>query len=75
MSRPRVVLVAEWDGWCGTCADERPLVLTRTGRSGPLSWWPAAGSRTGPLTLACRLCGVGVPVPAEEDDADVLPDA
>ena len=68
------MLVAEWDGWCGPCAEERPLVLTRAGGTGLLSRWPSA-SGTEALTLTCRLCGVGVPVPAEEDETDVLPDA
>jgi hypothetical protein len=67
----RVAVVATWQGWCGACADERPLVLTRSGRRSVRSWWAGLGDDHLALTLTCRLCGVGVDVPLhEEDDVD-----
>lgn len=66
--------VAAWDGWCGACAAERPLVLTRTGRRTVRSWWAGLGDDHLVLTLTCRLCGVGVDVPPhEEDDPEPAP--
>ena len=67
----RVSVVASWDGWCGDCAAERPLVLTRTGRRSLRAWWDGADDL--PLTLTCKVCGVGVDVPLhEEDDPEVV---
>jgi hypothetical protein len=45
-----------------------PLVLTRTGRRTLASWWAGDGDDLLPLTLTCRLCGVGVDVPLHEED-------
>lgn len=63
-----VHVVAAWQGWCGACAAEGPLVLTRTGRRTPASWWAGDGDDQLPLTLTCRVCGVGVDVPLHEED-------
>jgi len=68
----KIVLVAQWDGWCGACAVERPLVLTRSGRLGLRTWLTAPVTETRPLTLTCRLCGGCSVVPAEHDDPPVL---
>lgn len=68
MSSSKISLIARWDGWCGTCAGERPLVLTRTGRWSLRAWWAGSDDEERPLTLTCRLCGVGVLVPHEDDD-------
>jgi len=68
----KIVLVAEWDGWCGACAADRPLVLTRTGRQRFRTWLTGAADGSRPLVLTCRLCGVGVDVPLEQDDPPVL---
>lgn len=72
MRKAKIVLVAEWDGWCGACAVERPLALTRTGRLGLATWLTAPVTETRPLTLTCRLCGHSTVVPAEADDPPVL---
>lgn len=71
MGSPRVVRVAEWDGWCGACAAERPLVLTGTGGRGLRGWLTRLGAEARVLVLTCRLCGVGAVVPPREDDTDV----
>jgi hypothetical protein len=68
----KIVLVAQWDGWCGACAADRPLVLTRTGRQRLRTWLTGAADDSRPLTLTCRLCGTGVDVPLERDDPPVL---
>ena len=68
MKNVKIVRVAEWDGWCGACAAERPLVLTRTGRQRLRTWLTAAADDSRPLVLTCRLCGTGVDVPLERDD-------
>jgi hypothetical protein len=68
----KIVLVAAWDGWCGSCAVERPLVLTRSGRLGLRTWLTAPVDDVLPLTLTCRLCGSSTLVPAEVDDPPVL---
>jgi hypothetical protein len=70
----KIVLVAEWDGWCGACGADRPLVLTRTGRQRVRTWLTAAADDSRPLTLTCRLCGTGVDVPLEQDDPPVIVD-
>jgi hypothetical protein len=67
----KIVRVAEWDGWCGACAGERPLVLTRTGRQRLRTWLTGAADDSRPLVLTCRLCGTGVDVPLERDDPPV----
>ena len=72
MKHPKIVLVAEWDGWCGACAADRPLVLTRTGRQRLRTWLTAAADDSRPLLLTCRLCGTGVAVPLEQDDPPVV---
>ena len=72
MKYAKIVLVAQWDGWCGACADERPLVLTRTGRQRLRTWLAGAADDSRPLVLTCRLCGTGVPVPLEQDDPPVV---
>lgn len=72
MKNAKIVLVAEWDGWCGACAADRPLVLTRTGRQGLRSWLTGAADDSRPLLLTCRLCGTGVDVPLEQDDPPVV---
>lgn len=72
MKNAKIVLVAEWDGWCAGCATERPLVLTRTGRLGLRSWLTGGRDNGQQLTMTCRLCGISVLVPAEEDDPPVL---
>jgi hypothetical protein len=64
----KIVRVAEWDGWCGACAADRPLVLTRTGRQRLRTWLAGAADDSRPLVLTCRLCGTGVDVPLERDD-------
>ena len=68
MKNAKIVRVAEWDGWCGACAAERPLVLTRTGRQRLRTWLTGAADDSRPLVLTCRLCGTGVDVPLERDD-------
>jgi hypothetical protein len=72
VKNPKIVLVAEWDGWCGACAADRPLVLTRTGRQRLRTWLTGAADDSRPLTLTCRLCGTGVDVPLEQDDPPVV---
>ena len=72
MKSVKIVLVAQWDGWCGACAADRPLVLTRTGRQRVRTWLTGAADDSRPLTLTCRLCGTGVDVPLERDDPPVL---
>ena len=72
MTNPKIVLVSEWDGWCGACAAERPLVLTRTGRQRLRTWLTGAADDSRPLVLTCRLCGTGVDVPLEQDDPPVV---
>lgn len=72
MKHAKIVLVAQWDGWCGACAADRPLVLTRTGRQRVRTWLTGAADDSRPLTLTCRLCGTGVDVPLERDDPPVL---
>ncbi len=75
MKHAKIVRVAEWDGWCGACAAERPLVLTRTGRQRVRTWLTGAADDSRPLLLTCRLCGTGEPVSLERDDPPVvLPD-
>jgi hypothetical protein len=68
----KIVLVAEWDGWCGACAADRPLVLTRTGRQRLRTWLTGAADDSRPLVLTCRLCGTGAEVPLEQDDPPVV---
>ena len=72
MKKAKIVRVAEWDGWCSSCAAERPLVLTRTGRLGLRSWLTGVVDPDQTLILTCRLCGVCGPVPYEQDDPPVL---
>lgn len=72
MKDTKIVLVAEWEGWCAPCAVERPLALTRSGRLGLRTWLTAPVSESRPLTLTCRLCGNSDVVPPEEDDPPVL---
>ena len=72
MKTPKIVLVSEWDGWCGACAAERPLVLTRTGRQRLRTWLTGAADDSVLLVLTCRLCGTGVEVPLEQDDPPVV---
>ena len=77
MKNAKIVLVAEWDGWCGACAADRPLVLTRTGRQRLRTWLTGAAADSRPLVLTCRLCGTCVDVPLEQDDppvAETLPE-
>lgn len=72
MKKVKIVRVAEWDGWCGACAADRPLVLTRTGRLRLRTWLTGEADDSRPLTLTCRLCGTGVGVPLERDDPPVV---
>lgn len=74
MRNAKIVLVAEWVGWCGACADDRPLVLTRTGRQRLRTWLTGAADDSRPLVLTCRLCGTGVDIPLEQDDPPVTLD-
>lgn len=74
MKNAKIVLVAQWDGWCAACAADRPLVLTRSGRQRLRTWLTGAADDSRPLLLTCRLCGTGVDVPLEQDDPPLLPD-
>ena len=71
MKAVKIRLLACWDGYCGTCRDVRPLVLTQTGRFSLRSWWAGASDEDRPLTMTCRVCGTGVHVPHEEDDPEL----
>lgn len=71
MKVTKVRLLACWDGYCGTCADERPLVLTQSGRFSLRAWWAGEGDEGRPLTMTCRVCGTGVHVPHDEEDDDL----
>ena len=72
MKNAKIVLVSQWDGWCGACAADRPLVLTRTCRQRLRTWLTGAADDSRPLLLTCRLCGTGVDVPLEQDDPPVV---
>ncbi len=75
MSRTyKVSRVAGWDGWCSPCQrDDRPLVVTRGGPAGPLSWLAGLGDDDRCLLLTCRVCGEWQYVPArEQDDPEIV---
>ena len=75
MSRTyKVTRVAGWDGWCSPCQrEDRPLVVTRGGPAGPLSWLAGLGDDDRCLLLTCRVCGEWQYVPArEQDDPEIV---
>lgn len=61
--------LARWNGWCDSCATERPLVLTETGERGLRAWLRGIGPEDRSLTLTCIICGVWQSVPYDEADA------
>lgn len=66
--------VAAWEGWCSPCGrGDRPLVLTRSGASGPRAWLNGLGDEDRCLVLTCRVCGQWQVVPhREEDDPETV---
>lgn len=75
-----VVHVTRWTGFCLPCASEdRPLVLTWTGRRGLRAWLAGDTWSDGTLLLTCTTCGGTDPVgwapeaePEPEVEAPVL---
>lgn len=55
---PPVVSVSRWSGFCLPCGrDDRPLVLTWTGRRGLRAWLAGDTWVDGRLLLTCTTCG------------------
>ncbi len=67
-----MALVTRWDGFCLPCgSEERPLVLTWSGRKGLRAWLAGEGWHDGELRLTCACCG-GVDVVGWEDEPEQL---
>jgi hypothetical protein len=63
--------VAWHDGYCVSCDDEQPLVVTEHGPRGLRAWLAGVGREDRTLSYTCRVCGQceQVPLTEAEDDA------